>query len=406
VRKLRIASVGAGRRAQAHFGTISGLRDRFDWVAVCDVVADNAAAAAAKYDLHPYSDLEAMFRQERPDVVDCVVPPDASHLVGAFCARHGAHVHTETPIAVTLPCADYLIENCERNGVLLEVSEQVWRWPFEVLKRNIIESGLIGTVIRAYVVGTTAGYHAFNAIRTVCPGQPILARGLTRDWPVELRGQDGEPVSSEQWHQAIVEFDSGALGINEMASTYWAPLRNTRPTWMEVAGTRGSIDGPFTWTGFKAATLHVHGLDKGLQNFPFTCETTERDGKIIPRVYQVDTTPPITFENPFADRPLNWAVDWRNSYDEIARASQINGLYQAIVHGTMPEYGWRNARQDQELNLACRESGRRNGETVELPLIATTEYERELHTAYQERYGADPIDGADHLLRVTFSVHG
>jgi hypothetical protein len=259
-------------------------------------------------------------------------------------------------------------------------------------------------VLRAYVVGTTAGYHAFNAIRTVVAGQPVLARGLTRAWPVDLIGRDGRPTDREEWHLAIVEFDDGALGVNETASTYWAPLRNTRPTWMEVAGARGSIDGPFTWTGLKAATLHRHGADGEVRSYPFECETTEREGRPVPLVYRVATDPPVTFENPFADRPLSWAPDWRSSYDEIARAAQLSGLYQAIVSGTAPGYGWENARRDQELNLACRESGRRNGEPVPLPLEGITGYERELHEDFRRRWAADPLDGAPQLLRTAFAA--
>src|SRR5262245_34788465 len=198
MRRLRLGSVGAGARAQAHFGTINGLRDRFEWVAVCDVAGERAEAAASKYGLHPFTDLEEMLKSERLDVVDVVVPMDGAHVVGACCARYGANVHTETAISSTLPCADYLIEACQRGGgVVLEVSEQVWGWPFEVMKQRIIAAGLIVPVHRAYVVGTTAGYHAFNAIRTVIAGQPKLARGLSRDWPVELAGRDGGPTDRE-----------------------------------------------------------------------------------------------------------------------------------------------------------------------------------------------------------------
>ncbi|HEY3082412.1 MAG TPA: Gfo/Idh/MocA family oxidoreductase [Chloroflexota bacterium] len=403
MRQLRLGSIGAGARAQAHFGTINGLRDRFEWVAVCDVAAERAAAAASKYGLHPYTDLEEMLKSERLDVVDVVVPMEGAHIVGACCARHGVNVHSETAISSTLPCADYLIEACQRNGVLLEVSEQVWRWPFEVMKQRIIAADLIGPVVRAYVIGTTAGYHAFNAIRTVIAGQPVLARGLTRDWPVDLIGRDGKPTDTESWHLAIVEFDDGALGINETASTYWAPLRNTRPTWMEVAGAKGSIDGPFTWTGHKATTLRLQGPDGSVRNYPVECETIERDGKPVPLVYRVETDPPITYQNPFADRPLNWAADWRNSYNEIAVASQLTGLYNGIVNGTAPGYGWRNARQDQELNIACRESGRRGGEPVPLPLRGITEYERGLHEQFRERWGGDPLEDVDKLLHTMFT---
>lgn len=402
MKRLRLASIGAGVRAQKHFSTINGLRDRFDWVAVCDVAADRAEATARQFDLHPYSDIEEMFRHEKIDVVDMVIPMEAAHIVGALCARHGAHVHSETAISATLPCADYLIDACERNGVLLEISEQVWRWPFEVIKKKIIDAGLIGPVLRAYVIGTTSGYHAFNAIRTVIDGKPVVARGMTRDWPVELVGRDGKPTDHESWHLAIVEFDNGALGINEMASTYWGPLRNTRPTWMEVAGAKGSIDGPFTWTGHKAATLRLQEEDGSVVHYPVECETLDRDGRPTPLVYRVDTDPPIIYENPFADRPLNWAPDWRNSYDEIARASQISGLHNAIVNGTQTEYGWRNARQDQELNIACRESGRRHGEPVSLPLMEMTEYERGLHEEFRQRWGGHPLEDADRLLRTTF----
>src|SRR3989442_9760578 len=138
MRKLRLGSIGAGARAQAHFATINGLRDRFEWVAVCDVAAERAEAAAAKYGLQAYADLEAMLEGERLDLVDVVVPMEGAHIVGARCAFHGVHVHTETAISSTLPCADYPNDACERNGGPLPVSEQVWPWPFAGIKRKLI----------------------------------------------------------------------------------------------------------------------------------------------------------------------------------------------------------------------------------------------------------------------------
>ena len=96
---------------------------------------------------HPVALLDAV----RPQVVGVVVPPDAHHLVTAVAAARGAHIITETPIATTLAMADHMLASAERHNVLLEVSENVWRWPRERLKRLVVEQGLLGQVTQVHL---------------------------------------------------------------------------------------------------------------------------------------------------------------------------------------------------------------------------------------------------------------
>src|SRR5258708_31112305 len=131
MKQLRVAIVGMGSRSKAHVPLLKIMQDKFEVAAVCDALAERARAAAAEYDVPWYDNVEQMLAKENIDIVDIVLPPDAHHVVGAIAAEHKCHLMCETPISITLPLADAMIEAARRNGVKFEVAEQVYRWPEE-----------------------------------------------------------------------------------------------------------------------------------------------------------------------------------------------------------------------------------------------------------------------------------
>src|SRR5438876_6373249 len=107
---LKIAVVGAGRRAQSHLNAISRMTDRYQLVGVCDVEDARAEEAAAKYGGTAYTHPLQMLEAARPDLLTVVVPPEGHHVLACAAAERGVHVISETPFAISLPCVDLMIQ--------------------------------------------------------------------------------------------------------------------------------------------------------------------------------------------------------------------------------------------------------------------------------------------------------
>ena len=358
---LKMAVVGTGGRARAHLATIPKLTDIYQLAAICDINAERAKEVSEHFSVPGYTDVEEMLKAEQPEVVLIAVRPDGHHTITKIAAEHGAHCLTETPIATTLAYADIMINAAQENGVRLEESENVWRWPHERMKRVIVDSGLIGEVKFAKLWYSSGSYHGMNAIRTLIQSEAKFVVGYKPKGP-------NAPTEI-----GIIEFENGVSALYEL------PFRPRRSFW-EIDGTKGAIVGN---------EVLMDGKSYAIQTI-----TGEVEGKKTITGCRLETHPPLVWENPLAKYGLTDA-------DDVARAAAHFSIYKAVVEDTEPEYGAENARKDQEILIAIRESALKGSVPVELPLTAITEHEEQLHEAYQAKYGHAPLEVAQSEARAT-----
>jgi hypothetical protein len=76
--------------------------------------------------------------------------------------------------------------------------------------------------------------------------------------------------------------------------------------------------------------------------------------------------PIVTWENPFRPAKKGHGVQWHD--DEIGVAGCLLSLVNAVRNDVEPSYGPLQARMDQELILAIRQSSAEGGAPVKLPL--------------------------------------
>ena len=375
--KLRMAVIGVGRRANAHLPVIAVMKDIFELVGVCDIDAERAREVAERYKTAWFSSVYDLFEKAKPDVVDIIVPADGHHAVAKAAAEAKVHMLVETPIAITLPCADLMIQAAQEAGVKLEVAENVWRFPQQRMHKVIADSGVIGDVVRTYCVYTTGGYHAMNIIRVLAGAEAVEAMGKTGYWEIPLvTDHAGRRITSESWIMGIITFENGVIGIHEGSNTYSSVLRRNAPRFYRVDGAKGFAVNDDLF-------LAEEGEVKRYQMRYLTADSA-------PDRIVVDTDPPLEWENPFKRYSLSWG--------HLAVASELYSIYRAVVEDEEPEYGAIQARKDQELSIAIRESARK-GSPVELPLTEMTEVERGIHESFARRYGCDPLEVEKLILK-------
>ena len=381
--KLNIALVGAGRRgAGAHLPVIAKLKDVYNLVAICDIDEAAATGYAKQYGATPYTNVRDLVAHEELDVVDITVPGVAHHAIGCFMADAGIHILCETPIAVTLPTTDLMIERAKANNVKLEVAENYYRAPRERFLSKVIEADIIGEVARIYRIFYEGGYHGMSMLRLRAGGEPKSALGITQTTPViPIIDRMKRHHTNENWSLGFIEFDNNATALMVYSNVIHARSLGRGQTGIsQIDGSKGTIVGEDIYV---TPADELQSGAKGVAHRPKRT-TIDVDGvNVIETIELQLPEQTVTWENPFKDYPL--------SEGQIAVADELLSIATAIHNDTEPEYGTARARQDQEMNIAMSESSNRSRETLTFPLTALTTTEQRTHESYQQQYG-HPIE--------------
>ena len=381
--KLNIALVGAGRRGGgAHLPVIAKLKDVYNLVAVCDIDEETATRYAKQYGATPYTNVRALVEQEELDVVDITVPGVAHHAIACFMADAGVHILCETPIAVTLPTADLMIARAKANNVKLEVAENYYRAPRERFLSKVIASDVIGEVSRIYRIFYEGGYHGMSMLRLRAGGEPKSALGITQTSPViPIIDRMKRHHTSENWSLGFIEFDNGATALMVYSNVIHARSLGRGQTGIsQIDGSKGTIVGEDIYV---TPAEQLQSGAKGIAHRPKRT-TIDVDGvNVIETIALELPEQTVTWENPLKHYPL--------SEGQIAVADELLSIANAILNDTEPEYGALLGRQDQEMNIAMGESGKRSRETLAFPLTELTETEQGIHDNYRRQYG-HPIE--------------
>lgn len=382
--RLNIALVGAGRRGGgAHAPVISALDDVFNFVAVCDATEERAQEVAARYGCNVYTSVRDLVENESLDIADVVLPSDAHHALSCFFSARGIHQIVETPIAVTLPLADLMIETARQNRIKLEVAENYHRQPLMRLRQAVIDSGAIGEVSRIYRIFEEGGFHGMSILRIWAGADPTGIMGVSHTSPVVpiidrmLRHHENERLSI-----GYIEFTNGVVALSAYSNVIHArSLGRGAFRCSQIDGTHGSI------VGDDVHAVPSDELLTGAQSVPAAPQwfTSERDGvDVLERLEVALPDRRVSWENPFRRYPL--------SEGQVQVADELLSIATAVRDNAAPAYGAAAARLDQEMNIAMLESGGRDRETIPLPLNQVTQYEEQQHERFVEKYGCEATD--------------
>lgn len=365
------AGIGRGQSWQSTLRKLSDMSDLYDFCSVCEVNEETARENAQRWGCKAYTNLLKMLKEDKPDVLLNGIAPDGNPMVVGLAAKHGVNAITEIPIAPTLQAADMMIDAAKQNEVKLEVTEQVYLWAQEQLKRKIIDDGLIGEITHVRLWYTNkADYHGINAVRMLVRSRAKRVMGFSGKVPVpNFVSYEGDLITHDFWDCAVIEFENGVVCLFE------DPPRGRMSGRWDIEGSKGQLVGDDLYIGSSSEFNH----------FPLEYEYTTVDGERVLDHVRVETDPPVIFENPFSKY---MAADT----DEVARMQLLVGFHKAVTEDVEPEYGPLNARRDLEILFALRESARRGNVWMDLPLTEETELEKELLADFRKLYGHDPSE--------------
>jgi phthalate 4,5-cis-dihydrodiol dehydrogenase len=123
---IRLAVIGAGRQCTASLMPGIPYIPELDLVAVCDLKPELAEANARRFGAPAvYADFPEMLRQQSPDAVMVVGPPQMHEEVGLAVLEAGCHLFIEKPAAPTVEGAKRLVDTARRVGKMGQVGHMM-----------------------------------------------------------------------------------------------------------------------------------------------------------------------------------------------------------------------------------------------------------------------------------------
>lgn len=370
---IRVAIIGTGKRSSYMYAPIlKALPEEVTLVSVWGRSENSARRLGEALGVPWYTEVDKLVRETAPQIGIVSVSYAANGKVGLMAVEAGLHVLVETPIAHDLDEADAMIAAAQARSLKIEVAEQFHRRPLEQVKLALIASGLFGKVYTSFSDFAGHGYHGISVLRSYLgfAANPVRVTGAVQQYDLAAHwamnaGTRG-PRTETQEH-GIIEFEDGRLGIFHWTSVgYDSALRWFRSSRFMAERGMGITLG----VGLDAVDEKLSLLAPGEEapRFITLQRRWERcdGGALVAMVAHTGAPdlPIVTWKNPFRPKVQGHGQQWHD--DEIGVAGCLMSLINAIRNDKEPTYGPYQARLDQELILAIRQSAAEGGAPVML----------------------------------------
>jgi predicted dehydrogenase len=373
-RLLRVAIIGTAKRSDYLYGPlIKGLSNEVELVSVWGRSAEPVERLSESLNVPGYTDMHKLLRETAPEIGIVSVGYHANGEVGLMAVQAGLHVLLETPIAHELSEADAIIAAAQARGLKIEVAEQFHRRPLEQIKIKLLMSGLFGRVYSSFNDFAGHGYHGVSVMRSYLgfDARPVQVQGAVRSYelaPHWSRLSDSRAARTEIQEHGIIEFDGGQLGLYHWTDVgYDSPLRWWRSSRFLAEKGMGITVGVGLDVQEQLTLLAEGGEAPHFIQIERRFERVDGGALLAMLAHTGDPAlPVICWDNPFCSQVKGQGPQWHD--DEIGVAGCILSLVNAVRNGAEPTYGPLQARLDQEIILAIRQSSLEGGQPVNLPL--------------------------------------
>ena len=371
---IRVCLVGTAARSDYLYGPIlKALPGHVALISVWGRSAGSARRLGESLGVPWYTDLGRLVRETAPEVGVVSVTYGANGEVGLMAVEHGLHVLLETPIAHKLSEADAIIAAADERGLKIEVAEQFHRRPVEQLKLKLLASGLFGRVHTSFNDFAGHGYHGVSVLRSYLgfDAEPARVVGSVNEYRLaphgaRLSGARGERTETQE--HGFITFGGGQLGVFHWTDVgYDSPLRPWRSSRFLAEKGMGVTVGDGIVQEERLSLLAPGGEAPRFVTLERRLERNDGGALVSLLAHTGDPELPIVrWDNPFLDAKKGHGVQWHD--DEIGVASCLLSLLEAVRGGSRPSYGPHQARLDQEIIIALRQSAVVGGQPVSLPL--------------------------------------
>lgn len=270
MKKVGIAIIGNGMVANVHAAALQEL-EAADVRGVWGRNQASTAEFAEKYGIKAYRAYEDVLGDPGVDAVIICLPPGYHADFGIRAAAAGKHLFVEKPIDVSLEKAAQLVKAYRERGLTLSVVFQNRFTPAAQKVKAALSSGLLGRIIQgdAYVKWyRSPEYYKANSWRGTCAiegggaliNQAIHTIDLLQWFMGPVKSIFGHvrtaihSIETEDAAVAVLEWQSGAIGVIEGATALWPGVKEK----IEIHGEKGSI----TLEGGNITAWKVQGCEE------------------------------------------------------------------------------------------------------------------------------------------------
>ncbi|MDN4478294.1 Gfo/Idh/MocA family oxidoreductase [Demequina sp. SYSU T00039] len=240
--RLRVGVVGTGAWAAQHARIFSRRRDT-DLVGIVGRDPDRTAARAEAFDTVPFTDVDAMLDEARPDLVTVCLPNEAHFAPTLHLLGRGVPLLVEKPLVFSMEEADALLAEADARGLFFAINLN-HRYAEPVARaKAAIDAGELGEVVFATWrfggeanIGTSP--HA-NLIETQVHGIDMLEHLCGPIRSVAAQMTDMTLPGTFTTLAVALRFASGAVG--SLVGTYDSSYAYPATHLVEVNGTRGRL---------------------------------------------------------------------------------------------------------------------------------------------------------------------
>jgi predicted dehydrogenase len=358
-RRLRVGVVGAGLIAQvAHLPYLRELSDRYETVALCDIVGETARAVA---DRHGVPHVFTEWRQMLDHPLDAVIVlTTSSHApIAIEAARRGLHALVEKPMCLSVEEGRQMVEAADTAGVTLMVGYNKRYDPAYERFRELVgelhdRRFLRVTTFEAPFLPYVAHYGLIRG------GQPPAE--LVERLAIETQEQVSRAIGEEasEFERRIYRarlLDSLIHELNALRGLLGEPDRvdhvDLRETSISVMLTFGGLPVAIHWV------LLTPGITRYRMEFAMiACERRVSIGFPSPYLRNVPTL--LQTEEGEADKPGSRATDEIIAFESSFRRELV-AFHQAATQGLTPPTGGHDSLRDVALCqsiIQCFRTGR------------------------------------------------
>ncbi len=267
-KKIRYGIIGFGGFAERAIAPAIRASEYSELVAIQKRSLEAANKKAAEHNIPlAFSSVEDLVRRDDIDAVFVASANSAHCRETLAAAKAGKHVLVEKPMAMNVAEAKKMIDACRRNGVLLMVGHMIRFSPLALRIREIVRSGVLGSISFAHADfmydGRTSRRAWLKDMKTA-GGGPIFDIGVhcldtlrfVLDADVLSVAGKLEPIPSTARTETTVSL-SLRLTNGTLASIHCSFDSSVRRSMMELIGTDGMLSATHFTVGDRVTPLTI-----------------------------------------------------------------------------------------------------------------------------------------------------